>query len=304
MSSDAFKYKRPFSPDDATEQQLQHWHTPDLTAEHQREDGRTNALNLTRPQARKVQQEQAEEVVVKPLTADDIEQIRQAAYDEGFAEGKEEGFSKGYSEGREQGTQDGLAQGQAEGKKQGFAQGEAELTERLAQLTALIEQLQKPLASVDSKVEQHLLQLSLAMAQAVIAVEVQTNPKVILQAISEATDALPLDAAQVRIKLHPADLTRLEQFYSKEQLSDRGWQLQADATVAEGGCLVDTARSSVDRSLAQRLQSSLEHFIALQESLQQGTEQSDSGQTGFEQPVAGDSDAVADAAKEVEDGQQ
>lgn len=266
MTTDGFKYKRPFSPDDETEQQLQHWHTPDLTNEASHDTGRSNALNITLPQTRKAREELEEELVVKPLTADDIEQIRQAAYDEGFAEGKEEGFGKGYGEGREQGVQDGLLQGQAEGKKQGLAQGEEELTARLAQLSGLIEQMQKPLASVDRKVEQQLLTLCLTMAQAVIAVEVQTNPKVILQAISDATAVLPLDAAQIRIKLHPADLTVVEQFYSKEQLAERGWQLQAEATVAQGGCLVDTPRSSVDRSLAQRLQSSLEHFIQLQDS--------------------------------------
>lgn len=299
MTTDGFKYKRPFSPDDETEQQLQHWHTPDLTSEASIDTGRTNALNMTLPQSRKVIEEQEEDVVVKPLTADDIEQIRQAAFDEGFAEGKEEGFSKGYGEGREQGMQDGLLQGQAEGKKQGLAQGEAELTERLAQLTGLIEQMQKPLASVDRKVEQQLLKLCLAMAQAVIAVEVQTNPKVILQAISEATAVLPLDAAQVRIKLHPADLTIVEQFYSKEQLTERGWQLQAEATVAQGGCLVDTARSSVDRSLGQRLQSSLEHFIQLQDSADSASD------SNTEQP---DSSAAASetvpAKHEAEDGQQ
>ncbi|MBU1310635.1 MAG: flagellar assembly protein FliH [Gammaproteobacteria bacterium] len=291
MTTDGFKYKRPFSPDDATEQQLQHWHTPDLTNESRPDTGRTNALNLTLPQARKVRQELEEEVVVKPLTAEDIEQIRQAAYDEGFAQGKEEGFSKGYSEGREQGTQDGLLQGQAEGKKQGLAQGEQELTERLAQLTGLIEQMQKPLASVDRKVEQQLLQLSLAMAQAVIAVEVQTNPKVILQAVTEATSALPLDAAQIRIRLHPDDMAVIEQFYPTTQLAERGWQLQTDATVAQGGCLVETARSSVDRSLSQRLQSSLEHFIQLQDSTE----------------PAEQSSAVPTAAtdgQEVDDGQQ
>lgn len=300
MTTDGFKYKRPFSPDDETEQQLQHWHTPDLTNEGRRDTGRSNALNITLPQARKVREELEEDVVVKPLTADDIEQIRQAAYDEGFAEGKEEGFGKGYGEGRAQGEQDGLLQGQAEGKKQGLAQGEEELTARLAQLTGLIEQMQKPLASVDRKVEQQLLKLCLTMAQAVIAVEVQTNPKVILQAISEATSVLPLDAAQIRIKLHPADLTIVEQFYSKEQLAERGWQLQADATVAQGGCLVDTPRSSVDRSLVQRLQSSLEHFIQLQ----------DSADTAGDNPGAqldSSVDAVSEAAPakhEAEDGQQ
>lgn len=264
MNTDAFKYKRPFSPDEETDELIKHWQTPDLTAERLQGNSRTNALNKTQPVAKAHPATADEELVVKPLTADDIEQIRQAAYDEGFAEGKEEGFSKGYTEGREQGQQDGLAQGLAEGKKQGLAQGETELTERLGQLSALLNQLQQPLADINEQVKQQLLQLSLAMAQAVIGVEVNTNPQVILQALSDAIAALPLDAGQIQIKLNPADLTIVEQYYNAEQLAQQQWQLRADPAIARGGCLLETARSSVDRSLAQRLQSSLEHFIQLQ----------------------------------------
>lgn len=264
MSDDAFRFKRPFSPDEETELQVQTWQTPDLSQALHPKDGRTNALNKTAPQARQEQNEQAEELVVKPLTAEDIEQIRQAAYEEGHAEGKDDGFSKGYAEGREQGSRDGLAQGQAEGKKLGLAQGEQELTEKLAQLTELIEQMQKPLSRVDIQVQQQLLTLSLAMAQAVIATEVKTNPQVILQAISDATTVLPMDAGQIRIRLNPADLDIVNTFYNSEQLAQREWKLLADAAVEQGGCVVDTLRSSVDRSLTQRVQASLEHFLHLQ----------------------------------------
>ena len=102
------------------------------------------------------------------------------------------------------------------------------------------------------------------MAQAVINVEVKTNPNVILQAIAEATSALPMQAGQLLIKLNPADLAVVEQHYSKDELSQRNWQLRAEPLVERGGCLVDSTLSSVDRSLAQRVQSSLEHFIQLQ----------------------------------------
>lgn len=264
MNTDAFKHKRPFSPDEETDELVKHWQTPDLSNERRSSITRTNALNKTQPVAKAERAPVEEELIVKPLTAADIDQIRQAAFDEGFAEGKEEGFGKGYSEGREQGQQDGLAQGQAEGKKQGLAQGEAELTERLGQLTALLDQLQQPLAKIDEQVKQQLLQLCLSMAQAVIGVEVKTNPQVVLQALSDAVAALPLDAGQIQIKLNPADLAVVEQCYSTELLAQQHWQLRADPSVAQGGCLVETQRSSVDRSMVQRLQSTLEHFMQLQ----------------------------------------
>ncbi|MDP5143168.1 flagellar assembly protein FliH [Rheinheimera baltica] len=265
MTTDSFKYKRPFSPDDDTQDQLRHWQTPELTDERTLKTSRTNALNKTQPIAKTVRALEEDELVIKPLTADDIEQIRQAAYDEGVTEGKEDGFSKGYAEGREQGQQDGFNQGQAEGKKQGLVEGQDELNARLAQLTSLLDQLQKPLAKVNEQVQQQLVQLSLAMAQAVIGVEVKTNTDVVLKAISEATSALPLDATQMLIKLNPADINIVEQFYSKDTLNERGWQLREDPAIEQGGCVVQSSRSSVDRTLSQRLQGSLEHFLQLQQ---------------------------------------
>lgn len=263
MSTDAFRHKKPFSPDDETDELIRHWQTPDMTPAP---DGlRTNALNKTKPQARASKADDDEELTIKPLTADEIEQIRQAAYEEGFGQGKDDGFSKGYAEGREQGLQDGQAQGQAEGKKQGLAEGQTELNDKLAQLSALLDQLQQPLTSIDTQVKQQLLQLSLAMAQAVINVEVKTNHQVILQAISEATSALPLQAGQLLIKLNPADLAIVEQHYTKDELAQRNWQLRGEPVVAQGGCIVESSQSSVDRSLQQRIQSSLEHFIQLQQ---------------------------------------
>ncbi|MDX3773747.1 flagellar assembly protein FliH [Chromatiaceae bacterium AAb-1] len=263
MTTDAFKYKRPFSPDADTEEQLHIWDTPDMTAEHPSFSGRTNALNLSRPLPRQEVTGNEDELTVKPLTAGDIEQMRQAAYDEGFAEGKEEGFSKGYSEGREQGHQDGLTQGQAEGRKQGLTEGQQEQEQKLAQLAALLQQLQQPLAGLDKQVEQSLLDLALAMAQAVIGVEVKTNPQVILQTIQEATAVLPLQAEHILIKLHPADLAIVEQYYPADEIARRGWQLQGEPALEQGGCLVESQHSSVDRSLRQRLQSSLDHFLSL-----------------------------------------
>ncbi|MCF4009099.1 flagellar assembly protein FliH [Rheinheimera sp. UJ63] len=261
MSKDAFRYKKPFSPDEEVSDLLQTWDTPDMTADTEMLPGHTNALNLRRPSHTTTPDPADEEERFKPLTAADMEQLRQSAYDEGFAEGKDEGFSKGYNEGREQGQQDGLTQGVAEGKKQGLAAAQPDIDEKLAQLTALIEQLQQPLADLNQQVEQALTELALAMAKAVIGVEVKTNPQVILQAMQEATAALPMQAGQLLIKLHPDDLAIIREHYSADDLQQRQWQLRAEPLVEQGGCLVEAEKSSVDRSLTQRLQSSLEHFL-------------------------------------------
>ena len=171
MTMDPFRTKQPFAPTDELLELLKRWPTPQLESDKKAPVGKTNALNKTLPshQAAAVEIEEEAQLEIKPLTADDIEQIRQAAFDEGFAQGKEEGFSKGYEEGREQGTADGLAHGQAEGKKLGLEQATEEIEQKKLELATLLDQLQQPLLQVDQQVEQQLLQLCLAMAEAVIA---------------------------------------------------------------------------------------------------------------------------------------
>ncbi len=297
MSKSSFSHNRPYSPDADTSEQVKHWPTPDLTAEARSQETRTNALNMHLPETTAKQQQQAEEVLeIKPLTADDIEQMRQAAYDEGMSQGKEEGFAKGYSEGREQGQADGLKQGQAEGKKQGLADASTELDALRAELSALLNQLQRPLAGLENQLEQELLTLSLAMAKAVINTEVKTNPKVILQALQDAVSALPAQSGQLVIKLNPADVTTVKRHYNDTELSERGWQLRAEPLLEPGGCLVESVSSSVDRSLEQRIESSLDHFLQLAAVNDRTTEPGGAAAATPAQPAAEEATTQPEAA--------
>lgn len=278
MSGNAFMPKRTFEPEPGVMDLLKDWPSPsDTTAAEEHEDAavpserpqaeqavesvRTNAFFKPKLMPGQRQPAKVEAPELKPLTAEDLEQIRQAAYEEGLAEGKEEGFSQGYQEGREQGLQDGTAQGLAEGKKQGVAEGEGLIREQLQALQTLLDQLQQPIQKVDQQVEQALLDLALAMAQAVIGVEVTTNPQVILQSLREAVDALPYQAQNLIIKLHPEDVAVINQHFPAEAQQERQWQLRAEPALHRGDCRVETKESSVDRSLKTRLQASLEHFL-------------------------------------------
>lgn len=265
MSQDRFRYKRPFSPDADTLEQLKEWPTPDLTADMRKYE-RTNALNKTLPEKGAVEApvEEEDDLVVKPLTAEDMEQLRQQAYEAGFSEGKEDGFAKGYEEGRQQGQEDGTKQGLAEGKKLGLEQSQELIEQQLSALETMLDRLQQPLKQIDDQVEQQLISLALAMAKAVIHTEIQTNEQVILQALQQATEALPLQKEHIRIKLHPDDLAIIEQHFTPEQIEQRSWLLLAEPAISRGGCKLETELSAVDRSVEQRVESSLAHFIEQQ----------------------------------------
>ena len=84
-----------FSDDELHEAKA--WDLPFVEdARQQQDDGKTNALNF-RSDWKYEPPEEEEEIL--PPTADEIEAIRQAAYDEGYAEGKATGFEEGKQEG-------------------------------------------------------------------------------------------------------------------------------------------------------------------------------------------------------------
>ena len=82
-----------------TEQETDVWSLPSVESENTSKDEKTNAMGR-KPTWRFEPPEDSLEEEVVPLTAEDIENIRQAAFDEGFNQGKEDGFAKGHEEGK------------------------------------------------------------------------------------------------------------------------------------------------------------------------------------------------------------
>ncbi|HCM48548.1 MAG TPA: flagellar assembly protein FliH, partial [Colwellia sp.] len=159
------------------------WSLPDVQNKPSVQDNeKTNALGIKNNWV--YEPPAVEEIEPEPLTAQDIEEIRQAASDEGFGQGKEEGFAKGYEEGKAKGLEEGKAQGIEEGNEQGLAQGKEHIDEQSANWQSLIDQLHQPLASVEKNVEEQLLNLVLQLTEAVVLHEAKTNPDILMAAIA------------------------------------------------------------------------------------------------------------------------
>lgn len=202
-----------------------------------------------------------EEVEVAPLTADEIEAIRLAAHEEGFNQGKEEGFSKGYEEGKAKGMAEGTAQGIEEGQEQGLAQGKEAIDSLSANWQSLIEQLKKPLDSVEKNVEEQLLNLVVQLTEAVVLQEAKTNPDILMAAISTGIKALPNNDLNTQIHLHPDDIKLVEQQFGERYLSDSGWHLLPAPQLTPGSCLIENSTSNIDLQIKSRLKQVLESFL-------------------------------------------
>jgi flagellar assembly protein FliH len=140
-------------------------------------------------------------------------------------------------------------EGRAAGHAEGLAAAQQQIKQRLAQLDALYEAAARPLLALDEQTEQELARLTIVIARRVLASELKLSPELIVQAVHRAAAALPAAARELRVHLHPADLALLRELGTAES----HWQLIADATLARGGCQLESARSHLDASIETQL---------------------------------------------------
>ena len=134
----------------AQEQELDVWSLPSIASEVV-DDEKTNAFG--KKSTWKYEPPEADEPEIVPLTAEEIEEIHQAAHDEGFNQGKEEGFSAGFDEGKRSGHEEGLKEGHEEGLAAGLAEGQEQIEQLIQQWKMLTEQLYQPLKVIEHNVE-------------------------------------------------------------------------------------------------------------------------------------------------------
>tara|TARA_R110000787_G_scaffold221890_3_gene330624 strand:- start:844 stop:1638 length:795 start_codon:yes stop_codon:yes gene_type:complete len=242
------------------------WSVPNVQVTSEQDEGKTNAFGKSRSW-RYEPPEETEVAEPEPLTAEEIEAIRQAAFEEGFDQGKEEGFTKGFDEGKASGHQEGLTLGHEEGVTQGLTEGKETSEQQIAAMQTLLEQLHQPLMNVEKNVEAQLLQLVVQLTQAVTKHEAKTNPDILLSAIAEGIKALPGQESQTQILLNPQDIKLVEQQFGAEHIQQQGWRLLAAPQLSPGSCQIENSTSNIDLSVKSRLNEVLESF--LQEALHQ-----------------------------------
>ncbi|GGF52516.1 flagellar assembly protein FliH [Alteromonas lipolytica] len=250
------KNARPFSV--AELEEAQNWNLPYVDEAVSSQDDKTNALNR-RSDWKYEPPEEVEEIL--PPTAQEIEAIRQAAFDEGYAEGKQTGFDEGKAEGIPQGHEEGRAAGHQEGFEQGLQEGQSQITQQAEVWESLVSQLHAPLEKVDEQVRREVVKLAVALARSVIRTEVQTNEAIILQALSEGLKVLPVEENHYSIHMHPEDIQLVQAHFGEDKVKERGWTLIDSPAMARGGCDIVTQRNAVDLSIERRSRNVLDKFL-------------------------------------------
>lgn len=153
----------------------------------------------------------------------ELEAIRQQAYDEGYAQGRDTGYAAGITQARTE----------------------------AAQIHVLMQNLQDALNQVDGQLAQSLLDLSLEIARKMVGENLQAKPEVILQIVSDAISGLPHFNQNAHLILHSDD-AELVRKQMGEQLSHAGWKIFTDTQIRRGGCRVETLHSQVDATVEAR----------------------------------------------------
>ncbi|MGM0570156.1 flagellar assembly protein FliH [Marinobacter sp.] len=206
-----------------------------------------------------------EEVDVKPLTAADIEAIRNSAWEEGREEGRatgyEEGFRKGAEEGREQGYREGRDTGEREGREKAEQNARSAIDEKLARLENVMAELVAPIERHQDELESALVNLATVLARAVIHRELSLDSSQVGQVVTDAVNSLPSTRENVRVRVHPSDVDWVKAVAGR---LDAEVAVTGDETILAGGCKVETRHSLVDYTVEKRFQKAVQAMLEKQ----------------------------------------
>jgi flagellar assembly protein FliH len=167
---------------------------------------------------------------VQPLTLEELESIRQEAYNEGFATGEKEGFHSTTLKVRQE--------------------AEVALTAKIAGLEQLMSHLFEPIAEQDSQIEKSLVDLVQHITKQVIQRELAIDSSQIESVMREALKLLPLGVGNVRLYINPQDF---EQVKALRERHEETWRIVEDEALLPGGCRVETEHSRIDATVETRV---------------------------------------------------
>ncbi|MGF1739647.1 flagellar assembly protein FliH [Vibrio profundum] len=233
------------------------WGLPDYSAEVSKE-AKDTAFNYDPGWLPSVEEPEIEEPAA--LTAEELENIRQSAFQEGLLSGQEAGFKQGYDKGKEQGVADGHQEGFDNGKNDGLEAGQELVQTQIQNFVTIVNQFSQPLELMNDQVEKQLVDMVLRLVKEVTHVEVKINPQIILDTIKQSVECLPIAGHRVGIKLNPQDVEVAESAYNQQTREFHNWTLMPDPALSQGDVQIEISDSSVNYRIDERIKTVLHNF--------------------------------------------
>jgi flagellar assembly protein FliH len=158
-----------------------------------------------------------------------------------------EAHAQGHAEGYAAGRAQALAEAQAQMQHYHATQGR-EAAQRVAALLAAAE---AGLAAAQQDIARGTLEIACALARQVLRHELATNPNTLEPVLREALALLLVDGKSACVRLSHVDYDMLEAPLAAE-FAGQAVTVMADAAVAPGDCLIESAGAVVDGGIATR----------------------------------------------------
>ncbi|SBS24953.1 flagellar assembly protein H [Marinomonas aquimarina] len=236
------------------------WELPNLEGQSSNAKKPSHALAIKDNEAVEVTDEIDEDsVVYEPLTAQQLEEIRLAAYEEGFAQGHQEGqkagYDEGFAQGQEEGQQQGLEQGHEAGKNEAHTQGielaQAHLGELENLLNATLKEFERPLESTRERLESLLQMATKRMVEHVVRRELSEEASdLIHNELEKILNSLGDSEGRAVLMVHPKTIEAIEALAAEQRLTIK---IKPDPSLLEGGFILDAHDFYVDGTVESRL---------------------------------------------------
>ncbi|WP_295460621.1 flagellar assembly protein FliH [uncultured Pseudomonas sp.] len=187
---------------------------------------------------------------VQPITLEELEAIRQEAYNEGFVTGERDGYHAGQLKARQE--------------------AEAALGTRLASLETLMTHLLDPIGEQDQALEAGMVQLVRHIVREVVQRELKLDSSQLAQVVRTSLKLLPMGAENIRIHVSPQDFDLMKALRDRHE---EKWRILEDEALMPGGCRIETESSVIDASIETRLTQALTQLAEQQR--QQATQPQD-----------------------------
>lgn len=152
---------------------------------------------------------------------------------------------------QEQARQEGYNAGHAEGLARGYSEGQQKAALEATRLSGLADTFTTEVGKADETIAQHVLDLSLDLARALLKSALTIRPELVIPIVKEAVRYLPVLHQPALLFLNPDDAVLVKERIGDE-LTKTGWQLTDDAQLESGSCRVETASNQIDASLPTR----------------------------------------------------
>ncbi|WP_191600702.1 FliH/SctL family protein [Marinomonas algicola] len=201
-----------------------------------------------------------DELVYEPLTASQLEEIRSAAYDEGFSQGLDEGSEKGFEQGRAEGYTAGHVEGYEIGKAEGFDAGHNEAKDQAnsqfeqieSVLKTLVEELSKPLESTRSIIEETVYKTIKRVVDNIVQLEISEHSSRILKSqLASIFDSIEDYEGKIKLSLNPKDVELLNDY---QVFKGFNLYLEPLDSLLPGGFVLESKNFFIDGAIESRLE--------------------------------------------------